>query len=205
MQNPRKKSGRVLETPSTELLDRYRAGDEQAADELFRRYLGRLTVFARARLSSRIARRIDAEDVVQSAYRSFFLRARDGRLALERSGDLWRLLVAITLNKLHRTVAHHQAARRSVRLEQVADLRELVESSEHVGAATAEEGLALAEVLEGFLTGLGSRERTILEMRLRDCSVPEIAAATSRSERSVRRILSELEQQLQRQLREPRN
>ena len=46
---------------------------------------------------------------------------------------------------------------------------------------------------EAFLTGLGSRERMILELRLRDCRVPEIAAATERSERSVRRILSELE------------
>ena len=35
---------------------------------------------------------------MQSAYRSFFVGVREGRYALERGGDLWRLLVALTLH-----------------------------------------------------------------------------------------------------------
>ncbi len=61
--------------PSIELLARWRAGDARAEDELFSRYTSQLIALARRRLSAQFARRVDAEDVVQSAYRCF-LRCR---------------------------------------------------------------------------------------------------------------------------------
>src|SRR5436305_1291848 len=82
------------------LVARWRAGDQQAAAELFRRYADRLIALARSRLSARLARRIDPEDVVQSAYRSFFGDTRAGRYDVGRAGDLWQLLVTITLHKV---------------------------------------------------------------------------------------------------------
>src|SRR5205814_774469 len=83
----------MSDTPSAELVARCRRQDEAAAEELFRRYAGRLTALARARLSRALAARVGPEDVVQSAYRSFFLLARGGDVLLRESGDLWRLLV----------------------------------------------------------------------------------------------------------------
>src|SRR5690349_3686416 len=103
-----------MDETSVELLEKYRLGDEQAATELFRRYVGRLTVLASARMAPRIARRFDPEDVVLSAYRSFFARARNGNFSLEHSGDLWRLLVGIVLKKLYHQVARHTADKRSI-------------------------------------------------------------------------------------------
>src|SRR5207245_6051067 len=99
---------------SAELMARWRGGDQQAADALFQRHAERLLALVRTRLSSQLARRFDPEDVVQSAYRSFFVGARDGRYVLTRSGDLWRLMVGITLNKLYRQVQHHQDRKRVV-------------------------------------------------------------------------------------------
>jgi DNA-directed RNA polymerase specialized sigma24 family protein len=78
--------------PSAELLARWRAGDERAEDELFARYTSRLIELARRRLSAKLGRRLDPEDVVQSAYRSFCASARADRYTLRGSGDLWRLL-----------------------------------------------------------------------------------------------------------------
>ncbi len=75
---------------SKELLDRYRHGDDVAADALYQRYADRLLTLARSRLSRQLARRIDAEDVVQSAYRSFFIHARHGEFTADCEGDLWR-------------------------------------------------------------------------------------------------------------------
>ena len=89
------------------LLERYRQGDDTAAEELFSRYFRRLTLLARSRLSPRLARRTDPEDVVMSVYRSFFIDARAGRFTLSRGGDLWRLLAAITKHKLLRQARHH--------------------------------------------------------------------------------------------------
>src|SRR4051794_13811304 len=69
------------------LLERYRRGDDRAADAIFARYFERLTLLARSRLSARLARRTDPEDVVMSVYRSFFVEARDGRFVLGRGGE----------------------------------------------------------------------------------------------------------------------
>src|SRR5688572_13607681 len=110
-------SSESSDPPSAELFARYVAGDDEAADAIFARYMGRLTRLARSRLCARLAARIEPEDVVLSAYRSFFLRARAGEFALVRGGDLWRLLAAIALHKVQRQHARHFAARRSVSRE----------------------------------------------------------------------------------------
>jgi len=70
---------------SAELMARWRGGDQQAADASFSATPnGFLRSFARG-LSSQLARRFDPEDVVQSAYRSFFVGARDGRYVLTQA------------------------------------------------------------------------------------------------------------------------
>ncbi len=92
-----------------DLLARWREGDEQAAAQLVDRFTERLLALARCHLSQKLARRVDAEDVVQSAYRSFFTGARTNRYQLQRSGDLWQLLAAITLHKLQHQLARHTA------------------------------------------------------------------------------------------------
>src|SRR5262249_61199873 len=80
---------------SGHLVARWREGDQQAAAELFRRYADRLVALAKSRLSQKMARRVDPEDVVQSVYRSFFAETKEGRYEFERGGDLWHLLVTI--------------------------------------------------------------------------------------------------------------
>ncbi|MGE3809084.1 MAG: ECF-type sigma factor [Gemmataceae bacterium] len=81
-----------------DLVARWQQGDQQAAEELFCRYAEQIAALASRRLSDQMARRIDPEDIVQSVYRSFFVSAREGRYELQHGGDLWRLLVSITLS-----------------------------------------------------------------------------------------------------------
>jgi DNA-directed RNA polymerase specialized sigma24 family protein len=189
-----------MDEPSVVLLARYRAGDEQAATELFRRYVSRLTVLARARIAPRIARRFDAEDVVLSAYRSFFVRARDGQFSLAHSGDLWRLLVGIVHRKIYHQAARHTADKRSIDREQP-----LPAGGESVWQAiapaspspSADEAVAMAELIEDFMQQLEPLSRRVVELRLQDYRIIDIAAATHRSERTVRRILENLRQRLE--------
>src|SRR5262249_26315375 len=54
------------------LMLRLKAGDEAAATEVFGRFLRRLIVLASRQFDSWIRNRVDVEDVVQSAYKSFF-------------------------------------------------------------------------------------------------------------------------------------
>jgi DNA-directed RNA polymerase specialized sigma24 family protein len=163
-------------------------------------------VLARARIAPRIARRFDAEDVVLSAYRSFFVRARNGQFSLTHSGDLWRLLVGIMLRKLYHQAAHHTADKRTIDREQ--PLPAGGDSAwdtfaPAVKAPSAEEAVAMAELVEGFMAQLEPLSRQVIELRLQNYRVTDIAAVTQRSERTVRRILEDLKQRLATLLLEP--
>jgi RNA polymerase sigma-70 factor (ECF subfamily) len=184
---------------SIRLLERYRQGDQQAADELFRRYVGRLTALAQKRLSSRLARRVDPDDIVQSAYRSFFRGAGDGAFSLQESGDLWRLLVVITLNKLRRQVERHSAGKRAMNTEQsfAGDASMFALRPEAIASEPSpEEALALVEEVEQLMEGLTPIQRQMLELRLQGYTVDEIAQQVNRSERGVRRLLDKIKERL---------
>lgn len=175
---------------SVVLFQRFIDGDEEAAEEVFHRYVQRLTQLARSRLSARLSARLDPDDVVMSAYRSFFVGARRGRFLIERGGDLWRVLVEITLHKLYRQVTHHSAQRRSVRREvsSVADADGIPTISKE---PTPEIVAAATDELERILLELPPLARTALEMRLQGEDLQEIASALKRNERTVRRLLEQ--------------
>src|SRR5262245_6916154 len=71
----------MVDDASGNLVARWQAGDQQAARELFHRYTDRLIALVRSRLTSQVGQRVDPEDVVQSAYRSFFAGAGDGQFS----------------------------------------------------------------------------------------------------------------------------
>jgi RNA polymerase sigma factor (sigma-70 family) len=184
----------VIDDAVQSLLARWRDGDQQAADELFRRHADQLVAFARQRLSAKLAQRVDAEDVVQSAYRSFFSGARAGRYELERGGDLWRLLVGITVTKLLHQKRRNAAQKRDVGREQTLPLSAEMWAQDPTPLAAA----ALTDELEKTMRPLKPEERRMLEMRLQGFNLDEIAAETSRSVRTVRRVLEQVKQQFER-------
>jgi eukaryotic-like serine/threonine-protein kinase len=174
------------------LLERCREGDERAAEALFSRYFERLTSLARSRLSTRLKRRTDPEDVVLSVYRSFFLGARAGRFTLTRGGDLWRLLASITKHKLLRQIRHASADRRSVDNEVSIEDVDKAWLHERILDPTPEEALAIADELGWILAQLDPDARRVLELRLQGSQLSEIANDTGRSERTVRRTLAQI-------------
>ncbi len=176
--------------------------DQQTAEELFRRYSDRLIALARTRLSARISSRIDPEDVVQSAYRSFFAGAQNGRYALEQGGDVWLLLVSITLHKLHDQVRRHRAGKRAVEREQSFSSEDSLLGLESVTLArepSPVEALSLVDEVEQLMRALGPLERQMVELRLQGGNLRDIAAATKRSMPTVRRVLDRIKDQLRQQ------
>jgi RNA polymerase sigma-70 factor (ECF subfamily) len=186
---------------SGDLVARWRTGDQQAAAELFRRYAHRLIALARSRLSTKLAGRIDPEDVVQSAYRSFFAgAAHDGRFDLERGGDIWRLLVAITLHKLNDQLKRNTSQKRSVAQERGFGSEDsLVALQAHLRSEEPSpiEAVALADEVERLMRGLEPAHRRMLELRLQGCNIFEIAAQVNSGERTVRRVLKRVKQLLE--------
>jgi RNA polymerase sigma factor (sigma-70 family) len=191
-----------MDDASIKLVARWQAGDQQAADELFRRYASRLIALARSRLTARIKQRVDPEDVVQSACRSFFVGARAGKYQLQRGGDLWRLLVAITLHKLQDQVKRHTTEKRGIASERAFGSEDsLLGIQAHVWARDPSpvEALALVDELEEAMRGLEPPERRMLELRLHGHSLEEIAEAVQLSRWTVRRVLERVKQHLEQQ------
>src|SRR5262245_28926422 len=90
-----------------------KAGDTKAAQPLWERYYRRRVALAGQKLQSSRRRAADEEDVVQSAFRSFFRGVARGRFPQLNDRDhLWRLLVVITARKALNQLAHEQALRR---------------------------------------------------------------------------------------------
>jgi RNA polymerase sigma factor (sigma-70 family) len=188
-----------MDVLSTDLVARWRDGDQQAAAELFRRYAGRLQALARSRLPAALARHVDPEDVVQSACQSFFADARAGRYVFRRRGDLWRLLAAITLHKLRHQVERHTAGKRAAAHERhFAGESTLFRLRGRFFARdpSPSQAAALADTLRQVLDALTPPERRMVELRLEGYGLDEIAADTRRSERTVRRLLERVKDRL---------
>jgi RNA polymerase sigma-70 factor (ECF subfamily) len=95
-------------TTTDGLLERARAGDRDARNELFARYRDRLRRMVQLRLDSRLQARIDASDVIQDAYLEVVQRFDDYLTNPRMPLFLWlRLVVGERLSKVHR---HHLGA-----------------------------------------------------------------------------------------------
>ena len=79
------------EHSSRELLQ---FGNQHVAELLVRRYMLRLTALTRSRMSRRLVWRVDSEDVVLSAWRSFFVYVERDRFHVPADDSLWPLLAA---------------------------------------------------------------------------------------------------------------
>jgi DNA-directed RNA polymerase specialized sigma24 family protein len=89
------------------------AGNREAAQGLWERFASRLVGLARARLQAAPRRAADEEDAVLSAFDSFCRGAEQGRFPqVQDRGDLWNLLVAITLRKVSDQVLHERRQKR---------------------------------------------------------------------------------------------
>lgn len=187
------------EEPVEELLERLRAGDEAAAAEVFNRFAQRLIALARTHLQRVIGNKEDPEDVVQSVYRSFFRRQREGQFQIDSWENVWGLLTVITLRKCGKRVEYFRAARRDVRREVRLSATESPNPWEPITQdPTPEESVVLADVLEQVMRGLEDTDREILSLHLQGYTVPEISTQVGFARRTVRRTLETIRNRLRR-------
>jgi RNA polymerase sigma-70 factor (ECF subfamily) len=182
-------------------MHRLRQGDPRAAAAVFQRYARRLIRLAQSRLEGRLRRQVDAEDVMQSAFKSFFVRQAAGEYHLEDWDGLWSLLTVITLRKCGRQIRRFLAEGRDVRREVAPPGPEGSNSGwEALGDdPTPSEAAVLAETIEHLMRGLpDATERRMLELSLQGYGPREISEEVGRSERTVHRVLSLVRNRLRR-------
>jgi RNA polymerase sigma factor (sigma-70 family) len=98
------------------LFRRVRAGDQQAAGELVRRYEPALRRLVRLRLRDRQLRRLlDSADVCQAVLLHFFVRVAAGEYECYTPDEVLKLLATMARHQLVNLAAREQAGKRDYR------------------------------------------------------------------------------------------
>lgn len=171
------------------------AGDPAAAEALWGRYFEKLVRIAERKLRGRPRRVADEEDVALSAFHSFCRAAREGRFPhLSDRYDLWRLLIAITAQKVVDLIRYSARQKRHVLGESAVphpedDPRAGMDGV--IGKSPSPEFAAqVADQCRHLLEMLGDRELQTLAMaKMEGRTNDEIARELCCSARTVERRL----------------
>ncbi len=178
-----------------QLVQRWRNGDEEAANLLYQRYVERMVRIVCGQLKGHaMAARLDPEDVVQSAFFSVFRRMRGGEFRFQNDDELWKLLVTIALNKTRTQVTKNLAARRSINRETAGDCFAIDESivQRVQKQPCISDVLAFRETLDHILSGLPKDDAQVVQLRLEGYTQEEIADKLKITDRTVRRKLASI-------------
>lgn len=182
------------------LLRRFQTGDQDAATAIYVRYARRLQTLAARQTGDDLSPRFDAEDVVQSVFRSFFRRASAGYYEVPEGEELWRLLLVLSLHKVRDLSLHHRAKKRDVSRTWSVDA-----SGSSAGQVAADDQLAydsLCLVIAGLVSDLPESNRRIVDLRINGHEIDEIAKRSGRSKRTVERTLQQFRDRLRQVIEE---
>ena len=174
------------------LMERLRAGDNDAAGMVVRRFTSRLIALARSRLDPLLSYKVDPEDLVQSVYKSFLKRLYAGDCNFGDWDDLWSYLVLLTVRKCWDRAHYHRAAKRDLVREQPLSL--VNEESADVLSLMARDptppqAAVLTELVEQLLMQQTPRDHDIISLHLQGFTIPEISAELGHAQRTVRRTI----------------
>lgn len=176
----------------TNVFRQVRAGDSQAAAQLWQRFFPRLLGLARQTLGHRAGPMVDAEDAVQSAFVSFWRSTERGDFGTElRRDDLWNLLGVVTVRKALKLARRERAQKRGGgRVQNEADL-----PPEGEGGFRLDDALGQVPapdfdlVCEELLQSLAADLRPFALLRLMGYKDREVAERLECTQRKVERKL----------------
>ena len=182
------------------LIQCLRNGQSEVVSDFCRQYGPMLQRLADKNLARGVRRRVEPEDVVQSACRTFLRRVQGGEFQLGDSEALWRLLCAITLTKVRQQTRYHLRQKRGLDREIPTEFT--TESGANVGFAPVDPQLSPADAVEfadqfkKIIESLDEEERQVIDLKLQQLTNDEVSERMGCSERTVRRLLKRLESRL---------
>ena len=179
-------------------LERLADGEADAVQQFWDRFGFRMQRLAEKNIGKKLAKRVDAEDVVQSACRTFFRRVGDGKLRVATSDKLWNLMCVIVLLKTRQVARFHFRDKRALSREVPmapgadgeSDARFQPASSEPSPAEAAE----FADELNQLLRNLEPEMQQVVQLKLEGYTNGEIGDKLAVSERTVRRHIQDVRQ-----------
>lgn len=179
-------SEQVVDRPDGWLLRAWRAGEERAAQVLVERYSLRLVALVARQLNARFRRTIDPEDVVQSAFGSFFKAAGRKSIHVSEGISAWWLLATFAKRKMIRAIEHHATLKRAQGLGAVSIDDDDLLAQDFKSTPTESAALGLIESLQDELPG---ELFEVIEALVAGQTQSEMASSLGISERTVRRRL----------------
>ena len=172
--------------------------------KLHSQYAGRLVAFVRKRVPDALRSVLDAEEVVQMTFLTYFRGIKSQSLVNPESGDLWPLLVAICRRKLMESLQWHQRGKRHAKGQVSLSMPESpsspaiqIPNSDH----TASRKYRIGEVHDRVQQQLSQREREINEARMNGLSDEELQEQFDCCERTIRRAVRRFQDLLEWELR----
>jgi RNA polymerase sigma-70 factor (ECF subfamily) len=156
-----------------QMIERLRAGDPSAAEQLVRDYESIVRRQVRFRLRDpKLGRVLDSMDICQAVMASFFVRAASGVFEIASSKDLVNLLAAITRRKLAAAARTHYQQKRDVRrrAHDSATVKRLVDPNPTPGQDAVHR-----ELVDRVHRALSTEERQLADLRRDGCEWAEIA------------------------------
>ncbi len=174
----------LLRTATDALLARVLKGDASRLDELLRRAGTRLMALISLRMSDRLKRRLDPEDVLQEVYMEA-LRGLD-RFEHRGPGSFYAWLAAIAVNTIRTLEDHAGAAKRDVRrdvplaVEDTSCPRGVLSPAALAAAQTSPSQAAVRwemfQIVCAAMEGISREERDVITLRyLQGLSTEETA------------------------------
>ncbi len=181
-------------TSDAELLNRYQSGDRDAALEIYTRYAQRLVFLTKKQSSEQLSAKVDADEIVQSVFRTFFRRASDGNYQLPDGDELWGLFLVISLNKIRKKSEYFQAAKRDTsRTKPIRDNY----------PATDQSPVEILRItVDELISMLPEEYQGVIRDRIQGFEVVEISDRNKISRRTTERVLQSFRQQLKKELEE---
>lgn len=185
-----------LERPELQnLLERVRQGDEEAVRELLVHFEPHVRRVVRQRLPMVMRSKFDSMDFVQSVWGDFFPKLARGEISFDSPQRLAKFLAVVAQAKVTNEFRRRFGKKLDIHKE-VAMGNGLYYVPGKTGDPTPSQILVANERLAAIMSGRPEMHKKIIELRSQGFTFDEVAEKVGITERTVRRILHDVEKDL---------
>lgn len=202
--NRRPSANSPMNTNATflEFWDQFCQGQATAQGEFYEKFASQLAWLARQKLSERVRQRVETDDFVQTVLGTFIRKQKDGGFQPVSWNSLWKYLEAIALYKCQEKQRFHRRQSRDIGREVELPNAESESSNELWQAVSREprpdEVSVVIDLVEQLHRAFSEEHWPILKLLLDGSfTQAEISDQTGFSERTIRRVLKQVEETLQ--------
>jgi RNA polymerase sigma factor (sigma-70 family) len=173
-------------------IEGLRAGNNEATQKIWERFIQRLVQLANRKLSSTPRSSADGEDVVQQAFSEFFMQVQEGRFPkLHDRDDLWQILAMLVdrraKDQIRRQTTQRAGGGKVINVTGAQNDKAAPDPilSMPSRSPNVHEAMEFVDTLREHLTLLTEEQQEVALLKLQGYSNKEIAVEITSNERSI--------------------